>query len=692
MNLRNCFPVCLLAVVLFAAACGAEDPAPSGSGEPARVLPPAVRVENPGSAVSDGFDGFVSVSAGLNYSCGLRAQGEAECWFWSEPFPRGSIFRDRAREIYRIEWTGPPSTEAPGGEFVAVEAAHEVACGLRPGGMVECWGPNPLASVPPPGGEFVSVSVGLEHVCGVRPDAGVECWGLSRKRMGALFLPGGKFTAMAVGSNSMCGLRPGGAVECWGNGYNSGYRWTSSGWVTPELTPPEGKFKALSTGGGGDVCGLRPGGEVECWGNYDYTGYREGWSYLQPPEGVFESVAEAAFYACGLRPGGEAECWTKEHLDQVDGPPQGEKYIHIGVHPESACGVRVDNTIRCWHKDSANNDRFIPIGGRYAKYVTGPNVFSCGLRIDGTVKCFGVNVDGERLPDPSGVFESLSVGYDHACGLRPGGEVACWGSDEFGKSTPPAGVFAKVFASGDYSCGLRPGGELECWGGNNGFLQSKAASPRERLVFVDAGWGGHYSLKGEWEWYSDYALKISPVSLVRIPTPSYDWGYSCGLREDGTLFCWGDEGRFTNTTSSRPVGEDFPVLAPPGGVFADVGVGARQACALRPTGEVECWGLLLVREEDANRYRYEPGSYVYGEGSPQGSRFVSLTVGGWHACAIDASGGVECWALEDGASLAAGEGFAKSAVYESISAGYYHTCGVRSDGGVDCWGAFDDLY
>ena len=367
MNFRNCFFVCLLAVVLFAAACSGEEPPPSGSGEPARVLPPAVRVENPGAAVSDGFDGFVSVSAGWNYSCGLRAQGEVECWFWDEPFPRGGIFRDRAREIYRIDWAGPPSTEAPGGEFVAVDAGREAACGLRPGGMVECWGPNPLASVPPPGGEFVSVSVGLEHACGVRPDAEVECWGLSKKRMGALFLPGGEFTAMVVGAgNSMCGLRPGGEVECWGSGYNSGYRWSNSRWVSPEVTPPEGEFKALSTGGGRNVCGVRPGGEVECWGNYDYTELKGNWSYYDPPEGIFESVAIGGSYACGLRPGGEAECWTKEHWkDQVDGPPQGEKYIHLAAGELRACGVRVDNMLRCWHQDSVNNNRLIPPGEEF---------------------------------------------------------------------------------------------------------------------------------------------------------------------------------------------------------------------------------------------------------------------------------------------------------------------------------------
>ena len=661
MNLRRCFFVCLL-VVVFAAACVGEEAAPSGAGESARVLPPAVRVGNPGSAA---LDGFVSVSAGWNYSCGLRAQGEAECWFWVEPVPRGESFEDLAGEIYRIDWGGPPSTEAPGGEFVAVAAGREAACGLRPGGAVECWGPNPLASVPPPGGEFVSVSVGLEHACGVRPDASVECWGYSGKRMRMLFLPGGEFTAMALGGTWMCGLRPSGEVECWGHGYNSGYRSETGRWFSPGRTPPEGEFKTISTGGGSNVCGLRPSGEWECWGNYEIDFVRRS-SYLQPPEGVFESVTEAAFYACGLRPGGEAECWTEEHRGEVDGPPPGEKYIHLGVSLDSACGVRVDNTIRCWDKDSANNDQFIPIEGKYVKYVTGSGVYSCGLRIDGTVKCFGEDWEGERLPDPSGVFESLSVGYDHACGLRPGGEAACWGSEEFGKSTPPGGVFTEVSVSGDYSCGLRPGGELECWGGSNGFLQSKAASPREHLVFVDAGWGGHYSYKGE----------FLPNDSHFVLLTYRDWGFSCGLREDGTLFCWGDDGPFTGA-SSRPVGDSFSVLAPPGGVFAEVGVGARQACALRATGGVECWG--------------EKGSYMY-EPAPESAdrSFASLAVGGWHACALDTSGGVECWDLEDGTPLADGDGFDESAVYVSISAGYVHTCGVRANGGVDCWGAFYD--
>ena len=216
-------------------------------------------------------------------------------------------------------------------------------------------------------------------------------------------------------------------------------------------------------------------------------------------------------------------------------------------------------------------------------------------------------------------------------------------------------------------------------GGNRGFLQSKGASPRERLVFLDAGWGGHSNYRYELDWRSD----------PDVLPPSRDWGYSCGLREDGTLFCWGDNGRLSYRGGGLNFdGGDHPVLSPPGGMFADVGVGARQACALRPTGEVECWGVLLVRGADGNMYRYEPGSYVHGEGSPQGSRSASLAVGAWHACALDTSGGVECWGLEDGSPLAAGKGFLESAVYESISAGYYHTCGVRADGGVDCWGAF----
>ncbi len=595
------------------------------------------------------------LSAGVNYSCGLHWQDDsAECWFWGEPFrPKKESYWGWEGDSYD-DW-GDPSVETPEGGFAAVDAGREAACGLRPTGEVECWGANPLAEVPTPEGEFVSVSVGLEHACAIRPSGEVECWGTSPVRSGTLFHPEGEFTSIAAAYNFMCGLRPGGEVECWGVGYTS--------FADEEFAPPPGVFKAISAGGG-DVCGLRPEGSVECWGNYDLTNEIGNWdiTYLQPPEEEFASVVVGhQVYACGLKPDQTAECWSKEWKRggvNVDGPPEGEKFIQVGVGHDKACGVRVDNTLLCWHSRSENNDRVIHsseefyLSEKVLSFEWGEKRNRCVLFLDGTVQCFG-SPFGEAAAPP-GVFTSVNVGGSHACGLRPSGAVECWGSNDFGEATPPEGVFTQVVASVDFSCGLRPTGEVECWGGGSAGRHSKVVAPRERLVFVDAGWGGH-----DIPWL--FAGRDSDMYYYS----ETDWGYSCGLREDGSLLCWG--------VNDNRISMGEPLLSPPAGVFVDVGVGRHQACALRQNFTVECWGA--------------DGGYVYGEETGQGERFVSLEVGGWHACGLRSSGKVVCWDLTTQAPVLPSPITLNGAEreYSLISAGYFHVCGARGRG-VDCWG------
>ena len=71
-----------------------------------------------------------------------------------------------------------------------------------------------------------------------------------------------------------------------------------------------------------------------------------------------------------------------------------------------------------------------------------------------------------RQPDPRiGGFIEVSYGSDHACALNVDGSIVCWGSNEYGKATPPEGKFKSV-SSGDHgSCGiLREESAVVCWG------------------------------------------------------------------------------------------------------------------------------------------------------------------------------------------------------------------------------------
>ena len=194
--------------------------------------------------------------------------------------------------------------------------------------------------------------------------------------------------------------------------------------------------------------------------------------------------------------------------------------------------------------------------------------------------------------------------------------------------------------------------------------------PREKLVLVDAGWGGN---DGPWPWedwdYDSHPSAMGDSGLL------HDWGYSCGLRVDGSLLCWGNGGYFWESY----------IYSSPEGVFVDVGVGKHQACALRQNHKVECWGLY--------------GNYVYGEGEGEdGVRFNSLEVGGWFACGRLSPGGhLRCWDLRNQAPVLStwvdSKGVGRG--YSVISAGYFHVCGYRKGighrmrfnaPGADCWG------
>ena len=64
----------------------------------------------------------------------------------------------------------------------------------------------------------------------------------------------------------------------------------------------------------------------------------------------------------------------------------------------------------------------------------------------------------------------------------------------------------------------------------------------------------------------------------------------------------------------------------PAGFFVDVSVGAQHACAVETSGGVECWG------DD-----------FYGQSNAPVSVFTQATAGGLHSCGIDLLGNVVCW-------------------------------------------------
>ncbi len=606
------------------------------------VVPPLEVGGDPGGM-------FVDVSAGFGYSCGLREGGGVECWEWG-----GASVPSDWWEIVLRNWSEDPvDAEVPGGVFSLVSAGFGYACGLRPSGVLVCWGRNRDVVGSPPGGVFTEVSVGLEHACAVRVDEKVVCWGSTGWREPVDFPPEGVFVDFALANGFGCGVRAGGSVECWGGGYTDYCRGPCG-----ELPLPEGEFQSVHAWDGDNhVCGLRTDRSVECWRNILED---NNYSYLSPPEGEFASVFFVGSVPCGLRPSGEAECWSD---DRVWSHPEPGDHPNAVYGEGNACGYYYRARL-CWESGAGSPEEVTGI-------VEGSNYY-CGLRPGGEAVCdyfddYFVR-DGREphrhpqgespVEPPEGPFAVLASSGNFVCGLRSGGAVECWGMNTYGQSSPPEGRFTQVKVGWDtFACGLRPSGELECWG--YGGRRSKIVPPRGPLTGVHAGWGG-LQVRRDTSAFSERA----------------DWGYSCGLRPDQSVECWGDD-----AAGHERYGEWGIVLEDtairvhhPEGEFTEIGVGKHEACGLRPTGVVECWGAAWMNPED---WSWSP---AYDVRSGEGGGYAALSVGGDYSCALlKDSGAVDCWSTDRS------ETYQLAGPYTAVSAGYGHQCGVLATGDVHCW-------
>jgi hypothetical protein len=193
--------------------------------------------------------------------------------------------------------------------------------------------------------------------------------------------------------------------------------------------------------------------------------------------------------------------------------------------------------------------------------------------------------------------------------------------------------------------------------------------------------------------------------------------HSCGLRDDGSVTCWGS-GTYAQTTPATN----------PGRVYLQISAGGYHTCGVFDclsgyvctVGNVACWGRDVEEQSSP----------------PINTPYVQIEAGRWHTCAVTTEGTIDCWG-DDGSDQStppansnweffqvsagnvhtcalydctAGPGeFCPEAniecwggnfqgqtdhpvnfVYSQVSAGAFHTCAVRENGTVDCWGSDTD--
>lgn len=316
---------------------------------------------------------------------------------------------------------------------------------------------------------------------------------------------------------------------------------------------------------------------------------------------------------------------------------------------------------------------------------------SCGVTSQGIAFCWGAGRgDGViGLPDAALITTgpvavqgaprliSVSVGWEHSCGLTASGKAWCWGANREGQlglgmtDANPHGptavdgglTYVSIDAGPYHTCGIVTGGAAYCWG------------------YSSEGENGHGEQPGTID-----SVPTAVAGGIAFLALASGQTHTCGIATDSAAYCWGD-GHSLGASPippacvlTDPANPYCPVPVPvSGGLrFVAIDLGAQSTCALATTGAADCWG-----------YNQVPSAVVGGH------VFVSMATGKAHACGLESAGQAFCWGYGLDGELGDGSGASSSTplavsgslAFAAIGLGVTASCGTTTSHVTYCWGA-----
>jgi alpha-tubulin suppressor-like RCC1 family protein len=175
--------------------------------------------------------------------------------------------------------------------------------------------------------------------------------------------------------------------------------------------------------------------------------------------------------------------------------------------------------------------------------------------------------------------------------------------------------------------------------------------------------------------------------------------HTCGVKTDGTAWCWGDNGDGelgdgTTTSSAVPV-----QVAGGSADWATLTAGSHHTCGVKTDHTAWCWGDSGYGQLGNGTTTYSTVPVQVAGGSAD---WATLTTGEDHTCGLKTNGTAWCWGNNKIRGLGSGtwnssavpvQAAGGSADWATLTAGYTHTCGLKTDHTAWCWGQnrFDQL-
>lgn len=552
-----------------------------------------------------GLSGTTALAAGGAHTCAVALDATVRCW--------GENLHGELGDGTNEAHADPVIVQGIRGA-VAVAAGSAHTCAALQDGTVRCWGDflgdGAQHRVPVPVRGLVGVTAlgaraGL--TCALKSDGALGCWGVDRtsSRDGSpAALPSPVWLAervrtFALGERQLCTLSLAGALQC-------------RGFSAPALRAVTGV-----SFGGSHACAWTNHGRLSCWGDNEYgqvgAAINPARATVAVPAAVslvghVAQVSAGHHHTCARTTEGDVWCWGRDDAGQLGNGPvrvatptaipglTGLASLSLGVH--DLFGVAGDHSARVWQgalprlrlvrEPAADFSRAVTIDGlSRVVSLTSRELVTYAVRDDGTIYSWGYApmIKGGlrrlppfemRAPGVAGV-RGIAAGTGHLCAWS-NDAVWCWGENSRGqlgdgsragrlaptRTRDISGVTAMALSSAA-SCALVRDGGVRCWGDNRAWLLG-AARGRDTV-----------------------AVPVAVEGVDRATQVVMGERHACALRDDSTVWCWGDNSRGQLGRTTR---EGLQTPAAVEGVTDAIAVAAGDAhtCALRRDHSVVCWG------------------------------------------------------------------------------------------------------